>query len=115
MTLVVCAALALAGSVGAQTSSLPPEVRSTLDRMHPGWRIAEVSRAVRAAVGQRLGSVPNVIGGDFDGNGSQDVAVLIEYRNADEPEKAFAHYMEIIAFLDTGRGYEAIRFALEED
>ena len=109
MNFVVWAALALAGSMGAQVSSVPAGVRSALDRMHPGWRIAEVSRAVRAAVADRLGPVPNVILGDFDGNGRQDVAVLIEYRNVAEPEKAFTHYAEIIAFLDTGRGYEAIR------
>ena len=109
MTLLISAILGTIGLVGAQTSSpVPPGVRSALDRMHPGWRIASVADDVRQFVGTRLGSVPNVVVGDFDGNSRSDVAILIEYPNADEPAKAFTHYTEIIAFLDTGRGYEAV-------
>ena len=110
MNLLVWAAVALVGSLGAQTMSpVPPAVRSALDRMHPGWRIGAVGDDVRSTVGSQLGPSPNVVVGDFDGNSRQDVAVLIEYRNVDEPDKAFTHYVEIIAFLDKGHAYESIR------
>jgi hypothetical protein len=95
---------------GAQTSSpVPPAVRAALDRMHPGWRIAAVTDDVRQTVGARLGPTPNVVVGDFDGNGRPDVAILVEYRNVDDPAKAYTHYTEIIAFLYTDRGYEQVR------
>ena len=99
----------LVATVRQPTSPLPAAVRSSLDRMHPGWRIAAVADRVREFVGARLGPSPNVIVGDFDGNGRADVAVLVEYPNADEPDKAFTHYVEIIAFLNDGDGYESVR------
>jgi hypothetical protein len=106
---VILVLLAAGGRLRAQDSSVvPASVRSALDRMHPGWRIAAVGAEVRSAVGERLGRTPGVIAGDFDGDGRQDVAVLIEYRNIDEPQKTFTHFVEAIAFLLTDRGFTAV-------
>ena len=91
---------------------LPAALRSMLDRLHPGWRIAGLNAEVRQDVGSLLGPTPNVIAGDFDGNGRPDVAVLVEYPNTDEPEKAFTHYVEALAFLNTDRGF--VHFKLRD-
>lgn len=108
-TVLLYVLLELARSVGSQArSGLPDEVRSALDRMHPGWRVADVSADVRREIGTRLGPTPNVIAGEFDGNGDRDIAVLIDYRNVDEPDKAFTHYSEAIAFLKSDSGYHAV-------
>ena len=110
MNILICLLVSLLWPAGPQPASpVPPAVRSALDRMHPGWRIAAVDDRVREFVGARLGPSPNVIVGDFDANGRTDVAVLIEYRNTDEPDKAFTHYIEIIAFLNNDKGYEPVR------
>ena len=94
---------------GQAPTLLPADVRSALDRMHPGWRVAEVDSEVRRDSHARLGETPNVITGDFDGSGRADLAILIEYPNVDEPDKAFTHYSEIIAFLNTATGYLPVR------
>jgi len=77
--------------------------------MHPGWRVGAVGDDVRAAMAALLGPTPNVVVGDFDGNGRVDVAVLIEYQSVDALQKVFTDYTEVIAFLDTARGYKPIR------
>jgi hypothetical protein len=108
-SIIVCAAVALALSGGRQIQQpVPPAIRRTLDQRYPGWRVV-VSGNIRAAVGLGLGETPGVVTGDFDGNGRADFAILIEYRNVDEPGKAFTHFVEALAFLDTGRGFELFR------
>jgi len=84
---------------------LPASLQSTLDRLHPGWRVAGLSVEVRQEVGNLLGPTPNVITGDFDGNGRPDIALLVEYLSTDQPEKSFTHYVEALAFLNTDRGF----------
>lgn len=107
---VACAAFAVQLSGPRQDEQvLPGSIRVLLDQRHPGWRVADVSREVRAGVGQRLGPTPNVISGDFDGNGRVDYAMLIEYRNIDEPAKSFTHFVEAIAFLDNARSFSLVR------
>ena len=93
---------------GQSSAAIPVEVRSALDRMHPGWRVAAVGADVRSVGGERLGRTPGVITGDDDGNGRPDVAVLIEYPNVDEPTKAFTHFVEAIAFLASDRGFTSV-------
>lgn len=109
---LLAVALAMGRPIDSHPKSVPAAVRSALDRLHPGWRIAGVSTEVRQEVGRELGETANVIIGDFDGNGRPDVAMLVEYRNTDQPQKAFTHYVEALAFLNTGRGF--IRFELRD-
>src|SRR5262249_42009405 len=107
---VLCAILGLGDSIAGQAvRTLPAPVSSALDQMHPAWGVAGVSEDVRTAVGAHLGPTPNVIVGDFDGDGRRDVAVLIEYRSVDQSNRSFTDYSEVIAFLDTRHGYEPIR------
>ena len=101
---VVCLALALPVFAGAQGGEgLPPSIRTILDQRYPGWRVADISLDVRTTMKQRLGPEPNVISGDFDGNGWPDHALLIEYRNTDARESS-TYFNEVVAFLnDEGR------------
>jgi hypothetical protein len=67
---LLCAALVLPAPVGGQVpQTVPSAVGSTLDRRYPGWRIAAVSADVLRWAGKELGPTPNVISGDFDGDG----------------------------------------------
>lgn len=88
---------------------IPSEVRSMLDNMHSGWRLAAVCDEVRSAIGERLGETPNLIAGDFDGNNCLDIALLCEYPNIDDPHSGCTHFVELIAFLASEKGYMAIQ------
>ena len=92
-----------------QTQGIPPKVLSMLDGMHPGWRIAAVCDEVRSAIGEGLGETPNVIAGDFDGDGYTDVALLLEYPNVDDPHAGCTHFVELLAFLATEKGYKSFQ------
>lgn len=110
VSLVVCLVLTFpASAVRQDRQALPGAIRAILDQRYPGWRVADVSREVRAAVGQRLGLTPGVISGDFDGNGRADYAMLLEYPNTDEPGKAFTHFVEALAFLDNAGSFGLVR------
>ena len=108
--LIACLILAIpACGVRQERQAIPGAVRVILDQRYAGWRVASVSGEVRDWVGDRLGPTPNVIVGDFDGNGQADCAVLIEYPNTDAPEKAYTHYLEVLAFLDDAGSPRLVR------
>ena len=82
------------------TPNLPTSIRAALDAEFPGWRLAETSAAVQDFVERRShGSRPNVLVGDFDGNGQFDYALLIEHGYFDRRGKAFSHVKQTIVFL----------------
>ena len=89
-----------------QPARLPEAVNSTLNRKFPGWRFSEVSGGIRQFFGERFPRArPNLIEGDFDGDGRTDYAVLIEHANFNESGRAFTHVVERLAFLKRGAGY----------
>jgi hypothetical protein len=102
--LVVCLTLACpVFAVQQGGEGLPASIRTILDQRYPGWRVAGISLDVRTNAKPRLGPEPNVISGDFDGNGWPDHAMLIEYQSAD-PRSKFTYFSEVVAFLnDEGR------------
>jgi len=65
----------------AQTpGALTPAFRRALDEAQPGWRVAPVTERIRGRHVTNAGSPePNVLAGDFDGNGHQDRAVLLVF------------------------------------
>src|SRR5689334_13498922 len=65
----------------AQASgALTPAFRRALDDAQPGWRVAPVTERIRGRHTSTAGSPePNVLAGDFDGNGHQDRAVLVVF------------------------------------
>jgi hypothetical protein len=62
-------------------SQLPPAVCEMLDREYKGWRLAEVSPEVREHFARhKVVFAPNLLRGDFNGDGRADVALLITHK-----------------------------------
>ena len=74
--------------VGGQSkaTSLPPAAKSLLNRTFPGWKFAEASEEIRAFLRERVSTNvhPEIVTGDFDGNGKTDYAVLTKHGVMDE-------------------------------
>ena len=110
LCLLLAPATALSGDKSEQ---LPGAVKSALDRRFTGWRFSEVSGEVRQFLRERHpGARPDLIKGDFDGDGRTDYAVLIEHENFDRRGTSITHFVERLAFLRRGSGYKL--FILEK-
>jgi len=80
------------------TTPIPKGVKSKLDQMHPGWKLAEMSDEDRKTCFNKNSKYePTLIWGDFDGDGKQDYAAIITYGNS----------WAVIALLARGTGYQA--------
>ncbi len=96
-----------------QSVELPNQIVESLNVSYPGWRFSLVDAEVSDFVSERSpGAKPNLISGDFDGDGESDFAMLIEHSNFDEPGTAITHEMERLAFFRRGDGYT--KYILEE-
>lgn len=96
-----------------QGMEIPSDIRESLNVSYPGWRFSIVDAEVSDFISQRFpGAKPNLISGDFDGDGEADFAMLIEHTNFDEPGTAITHIMETLAFIKRGNGYT--KYVLEE-
>ncbi len=105
--------LTLPITVVSQSDQLSKAISSTLNKRFPGWRFSEVSVGVQQFFKERFPDArPNLIKGDFDGNGQMDYAMLIEHGNFDESEKGFTQVVEKLAFLKKGAKYKL--YILEE-
>ena len=103
-----------ATAAGQRAAPLPRPIRAALDQEFPGWRFSEVSAGVREFFRESLpGARPNLVTGDFDGDGRADYALLIEHSNFDQPGAGFSHVVERLVFLRRGAGYRMHR--LEQD
>lgn len=92
-----------------QNVNLPDEIRGEMDRAYPGWRLSTVDEDIVEFLRERSsGSQPNLISGDFDGDGRLDYAILIEHTNFHEPDKAFTHVLEKLVFLKRRKGYKKL-------
>ncbi len=61
-----------------RVEQIPKSIESALDKRFPGWKLAEVSEEIRQFLMQHSAEAcPNLIRGDFDGNGQLDYAILI--------------------------------------
>jgi len=82
----------------AQRSNVPVPnaIRSMLDKEYRGWRLAESPCEVQEYFRhQRVSFAPNLLNGDFNGDGKRDYALLIEHRNR----------LIALAFVNKGRGF----------
>jgi hypothetical protein len=74
----------------------PDAVRAELDATCKGWRIAPVMPEIAEEIKSRTPSwPPNLLPGDFNGDGQVDVAVLIECNGSSQ----------LLAFASDGRGF----------
>lgn len=117
MILQVCLILPLAGGIFAQheavasdtSGGLPAAVKSALDRRFPGWRLVDGSKDVRRFLKERVSADarPDLIRGDFDGNGQPDYALLLshggEFNNRGE---TVGPKVRLVVFLRKGGKYK---------
>ena len=98
LTRVLFLVLAAAVASAQTPADLPSPLRAALDREYRSWSFGIVTPEVlRNFRGKPL--FPNLIFGDFDGDGSRDYAVKIAYT-----EKA-ARVQRIIVFLHRGKDF----------
>ena len=89
--------LILALILGFQAQIAPPDaVRKDLDSICKGWQLAPVTPEIAAEIKTRTPTwPPNLLPGDFNGDGKIDVAVLIECDGRSQ----------LVAFLSSGSGF----------
>jgi len=89
--------LILALILGIQAQIAPPDaVRKDLDATCKGWQLAPVTPEIAAEIKTRTPTwPPNLLPGDFNGDGKIDVAALIECDGSSE----------LVAFLSSGSGF----------
>ena len=76
--------------------AVPDAVRKELDTMCAGWRLAPVMPEIAEEIKTRTPTwPPNLLPGDFNGDGAIDVALLQECRGT----------VQLIAFLSHDRGF----------
>ena len=86
--------LALIASL--QLIAPPAEVRSELDAICKGWRLAPVMPEIAAEIKTRTPTwPPNLLPGDFNGDKEVDVAVLIECNG----------HAQLVAFISAKAGF----------
>jgi hypothetical protein len=76
--------------------AVPDAVRQELDAICAGWRLAPVLPEIAEEIRTRTPAwPPNLLPGDFNGDGSVDVAVLLECSG----------HVQLVSFLATTRGF----------
>jgi hypothetical protein len=100
MLVAVALVLCLVSNGQAEEKTPIPEgVKSVLDHMHPGWRLAGISDENRQYCFKKDSKYePTLIWGDFDGDGKRDYAAIIIYGKK----------TAVIVFLARGTGYRAL-------
>lgn len=102
--LVVCHVWANAQN---EELTLPAEIVRLLDSNYPGWWFPQLTEPWRISYFQKTKTNPNLISGDFDGDGQQDYAAHIHFTdtssNSDE--------VVVIVFLQRDESYQ--KFILE--
>lgn len=101
--------LLLCSNVNAQEEQLklPSKVEAMLEIDYPNWEYPRLSEPWQIAYWQKVKADPNLISGDFDGNGMQDIAIQIVHRGEDPKEMQ----RFLIAFLQHAESYG--KFILE--
>ena len=89
--------LILAIFLGLQAQISPPDaVRAELDAICKAWQLAPVTPEIAEEIKTRTPTwPPNLLPGDFNGDGKIDVAALIECDGSSQ----------LVAFLSTGSGF----------
>ena len=97
-------------SLGQEPSlEIPSHIKTMLDKKFPGWKFAEVDEYVRSFLRERVSTNarPEMIMGDFDGNGKADYAVLIKHGEMlDESGKVIGENAYVVAFLKKRNGHK---------
>lgn len=101
-----------AGSKASAAESavrLPDAVKSVLDTRFPGWAFAEVGEDIRRFIKERVSADarPDLISGDFDGNGRPDYALLLSRGSLfNDRGEAIGPRTHLVVLLSRGGVYE---------
>jgi len=88
-----------------KTMTLPREVMVILDNEYTGWSLVDNFSVLREPVLSHLNlntskSHPNLVWGDFDGDGKRDYAVFVERKTASGEERL------LVAFLRRSNSFQ---------
>jgi len=98
-------------SMNAIASELPPLCKTILDLNFSGWKMHEPVEGVSEYFKtEKIANAPNLTTGDWNKDGLQDVAVLIEYGSEKVDDKMMPTVWTI-AFIKSQKGYS--HFKLE--
>ena len=92
---------------------LPIAIRIKLDKRFPGWRFANVGDEIRRALKEYAPEAqPELVRGDFDGNGKVDYALLIEQgEDFNNEGVAASRKIHLVALLRNRKGYRLYHVA----
>lgn len=88
---------------------LPPKMKVALDRRFPGWKYLEVEEEITKFLRQEISRFarPDLISGDFNGDGRADYAALIEQNSSTRKRsEAEARRSYLVVFLKQRRGFQ---------
>lgn len=88
---------------------LPPQARDALYLKFPDWRYADVPDEIREVLKRDYGpnSRPDLISGDFDGNGQADYAALVSHGTVRVEKGELVYPQDCLAvFLAQDHGYQ---------
>jgi len=88
---------------------LPPQARDALYLKFPDWRYADISDEVRQALKQdgAANTRPDLISGDFDGDGRADYAALIFHGTTRvEQDQVVGPNFSLVIFMARDQTYE---------
>ncbi len=96
-------------STNAMSFDLPVECKQLLDKNYSGWKMATVSKGVSDYfLKEKIADAPNLVKGDWNGDGSSDYAVLIEYGSQKVDGKSMPMSWTI-AFIKNATGYSSYK------
>ena len=90
-------------------ASMPEDIRATLDRRYPGWRLSPVAQDVQRGVHGQLGPTPGWVSGDFNADGNKDFAAMVDYPITQSPGTAYDRLVVTLAFMARADGYLLMR------
>jgi hypothetical protein len=88
---------------------LPSAIKSALDSRFPGWQFPAVSEDICKFLKDYVArdARPELISGDFDGNGRRDYAALVQHGTVTNSEgMPIGHNVYVIAFLKKGSRFK---------
>lgn len=86
---------------------LPDELKAAIDKKLPGWKFAEVREEIRDYFKERSpGTRLNLVRGDFDGNGLEDYATLVEHGKIYDQGREVGSNAYVVVGMRRERGYK---------
>jgi len=92
-------------SINAMAVELPVECQKILDSKFSGWKSAEpIEGVLEYFKTEKITNAPNLTMGDWNGDGKQDYAALIEYGSETVDGNKMPTFLTI-AFIKNAKGY----------